>query len=107
AKGAVRISVPTAFLRSWINGHYLDLITELWRKEDPRVLKVEIVIRSAARHIGNNAVASSATSRKVTQHTQTAIGSGTLTGARVERSISARPNGSHAEYKPTLFGSPL
>ena len=27
SKGIVRISVPTAFLRSWINGHYLDLIS--------------------------------------------------------------------------------
>ncbi|MBN9065237.1 MAG: chromosomal replication initiator protein DnaA, partial [Rhizobiales bacterium] len=31
SKGLVRLSVPTAFLRSWINGHYLDLITELWK----------------------------------------------------------------------------
>ena len=35
SKGVVRISVPTAFLKSWINGHYLDLITELWRQEEP------------------------------------------------------------------------
>ncbi|TIV87640.1 MAG: chromosomal replication initiator protein DnaA, partial [Mesorhizobium sp.] len=25
SRGIVRISVPTAFLRSWINGHYLEL----------------------------------------------------------------------------------
>ncbi len=31
SKGIVRISVPTAFLRSWINGHYLDLIADLWK----------------------------------------------------------------------------
>ena len=31
SKGVVRISVPTAFLRSWINSHYLDLIAELWK----------------------------------------------------------------------------
>lgn len=47
SKGVVRISVPTAFLRTWINGHYLDLITELWKKEEPTVLKVEIVVRTA------------------------------------------------------------
>jgi chromosomal replication initiator protein len=33
SKGLVRISVPTAFLKSWINGHYLDLIAELLRQE--------------------------------------------------------------------------
>jgi len=32
SKGFVRISVPTAFLKSWINGHYLDLITASQRR---------------------------------------------------------------------------
>ena len=50
ARGSVRLSVPTAFLRQWINSHYLDLITELWKQDDPSVLKVEIVVRSAVRN---------------------------------------------------------
>src|SRR5690606_4347464 len=50
SKGVVRISVPTAFLRAWINGHYLDLITTLWKAEDPSTLKVEIVVRTATRN---------------------------------------------------------
>ena len=49
SKGVVRISVPTAFLKSWINGHYLDLIAELWRQEEPALIKIEIVVRSATR----------------------------------------------------------
>ena len=49
SKGVTRLSVPTAFLRSWINGHYLDLISELWKQEEPDVLKVEIIVRSATR----------------------------------------------------------
>ena len=49
SKGLVRISVPTAFLRSWINSHYLDLIAELWKQEEPEVLKVEIIVRTATR----------------------------------------------------------
>jgi chromosomal replication initiator protein len=48
-KSIVRLSVPTAFLRSWINSHYLDLIAELWRAEEPGLLRVEIVARSAIR----------------------------------------------------------
>ncbi len=47
--GVVRLSVPTAFLRSWINNHYLDLVTELWKVEDPALLKLEIVVRSVTR----------------------------------------------------------
>ncbi|MBE0695219.1 MAG: chromosomal replication initiator protein DnaA, partial [Aquamicrobium sp.] len=42
-RGLVRLSVPTAFLRQWINSHYLDLIADLWKESDPSVLKVEIV----------------------------------------------------------------
>ncbi|MBA8899254.1 chromosomal replication initiator protein [Phyllobacterium sp. P30BS-XVII] len=49
SKSIVRLSVPTAFLRSWINNHYSDMINALWREEDEQVLKVEIVFRSASR----------------------------------------------------------
>src|SRR5690606_1146206 len=49
SKGIVRISVPTAFLRSWINGHYLDVICELWKQEDPETLKIDITVRTAPR----------------------------------------------------------
>ena len=49
SKSVVRLSVPTAFLRSWINNHYSEMITTLWREEDEQVLKVEIVFRSASR----------------------------------------------------------
>lgn len=42
-------SVPTAFLKSWLVSHYLDLLLELWQAEDPSILKVEIVVRSAVR----------------------------------------------------------
>ncbi|MBX3567409.1 MAG: chromosomal replication initiator protein DnaA [Rhizobiaceae bacterium] len=48
SKDCVRISVPTAFLRSWINSHYVDLVGELWKQEVSSVLKVEFIVRSAA-----------------------------------------------------------
>ncbi len=49
SKSVVRLSVPTTFLKSWINNRYLDLITGLFQQEDPEILKVEIVVRSALR----------------------------------------------------------
>ncbi|MBO6540992.1 MAG: chromosomal replication initiator protein DnaA [Rhizobiaceae bacterium] len=49
SKGVVRLSVPTAFLRSWINGHYLDLVTEFWKQGDASLLKLDIVVRSSVR----------------------------------------------------------
>ena len=47
SKSVVRLSVPTTFLKSWINNRYLDLLTSLIQAEDPDVLKVEILVRSA------------------------------------------------------------
>lgn len=49
SKSVVRLSVPTAFLKSWINNKYLDQITALFGEEDADILKVEIVVRSATR----------------------------------------------------------
>lgn len=49
SRSQVRLTVPTAFLRAWINNHYLSQITSLWQQDDPNVLKLEIVVRSAAR----------------------------------------------------------
>jgi chromosomal replication initiator protein len=48
-RSVVQLSVPTIFLRQWINAHYIDLISELWTKDEPSVLKVEIVVRSTTR----------------------------------------------------------
>lgn len=104
SKGIVRISVPTAFLRAWINGHYLDLITELWRAEDPSVLKVEFVVRTATRGSGHRPEAKRAATRKIAHPEQgpaTAqpLGGKRLAGVSVGR---AEPAG-----RPNIFGSPL
>ncbi|WP_235818039.1 chromosomal replication initiator protein DnaA [Brucella thiophenivorans] len=49
SKSVARLSVPTAFLRSWINNHYSELLTELWQEENPQILKVEVVVRGMSR----------------------------------------------------------
>ncbi|MEO3997554.1 chromosomal replication initiator protein DnaA [Mesorhizobium sp. CAU 1732] len=49
SRGLVRLSVPTAFLRQWINNHYVNMIAELWKQDDPAMLKLEIVVRSTTR----------------------------------------------------------
>ncbi|MBB3287398.1 chromosomal replication initiator protein [Rhizobium sp. BK347] len=49
SKSVVRLTVPTTFLKSWINNRYLDLITSLFQAEDAEILKVEILVRTAAR----------------------------------------------------------
>ncbi len=50
ADGAViYLSVPTKFLRQWIQGHYADRLLELWAAERGDVRRVEVTVRSAAR----------------------------------------------------------
>ncbi|WP_099866119.1 chromosomal replication initiator protein DnaA [Pararhizobium haloflavum] len=49
SKSVVRLSVPTTFLKSWIQNRYLDLITQLYKEENADILRVEIVVRSATR----------------------------------------------------------
>jgi chromosomal replication initiator protein len=52
SKSVARFTVPTTFLKSWINNRYLDLMTALLQEDEPGILKVEILVRSAARATG-------------------------------------------------------
>ncbi|MBL8578024.1 MAG: chromosomal replication initiator protein DnaA [Mesorhizobium sp.] len=109
SKGVVRLSVPTAFLKSWINGHYLDLITELWRQDEPGLLRVEIVVRSATRQTRPSIDSEVEQPRKPVRSVQTALGSGTIPNARSESSSLPR-TGSVApapEFRQGVLGSPL
>ena len=47
--GVALHSVPTAFLKTWINSHYRDILCALWQKEDKSILRADIVVRSAVR----------------------------------------------------------
>ena len=49
SKSVVRLSVPTTFLKSWINNRYLDMMTALLQEEDANILKVEVLVRSATK----------------------------------------------------------
>ncbi|MFM9857310.1 chromosomal replication initiator protein DnaA [Pseudoxanthobacter sp. M-2] len=46
---ALRLSVPTRFLKQWIHGNYGDRLTELWRVESGSVRRVDIAVRTAGR----------------------------------------------------------
>ncbi len=107
SKGLVRISVPTAFLRSWINGHYIDLIAELWRQYDPDLLKVEIIVRTAARTVRPVEAEVDVASAKNARQRQTALSTGTLASgaAKAERAQPARS--SDVDFKGNVLGSPL
>jgi chromosomal replication initiator protein len=107
SKGIVRMSVPTAFLRSWINGHYLDHIAELWKQEDPDILRVEIIVRTATRHM-RSATEVAPAGKPITRQAHTALASGTLgVGKILDRPSSPRAANSGEEARQSVLGSPL
>ncbi len=107
SRSVVQLSVPTVFLRQWINAHYIDLINELWKKDEPSVLKVEVVVRSTTRRVApvvDDAVAapSKPAQQRMPNPAQTPI--------RMERAAAERrafePQQASAGRQPVL-GSPL
>ncbi len=43
----VRLSVPTRFLKSWVQSHYVDRLLTCWQDELSTVARVELTVRSA------------------------------------------------------------
>ena len=46
-EGAVRLSVPTRFLKSWIQSHYAERVLACWQAQEGKVTRVELIVRSA------------------------------------------------------------
>src|SRR5215469_15003788 len=46
-KGVVRLSVPTRFLRNWIQSHYSEKVLTRWQAEEADVTRLELSVRSA------------------------------------------------------------
>ena len=44
--GTLSLSVPTKFLKSWIQSHYQDRVLALWKNETDKVMKVDIRVRT-------------------------------------------------------------
>lgn len=102
--GVVRLSVPTAFLRSWINGHYIDLLGELWRQEYPDVLKVEIVVRTTTRQ---GRPAADNDQQLATRKAAKPAATTAIAAARGERAVQHKSNAQETEQRQSVLGSPL
>ena len=46
-RGVVRLSVPTRFLRNWIQSHYSEKVLTRWQAEEAEVTRLELSVRSA------------------------------------------------------------
>lgn len=42
----VLIALPTRFLRDWVRAHFADRLRALWQIENPRVQRIELVVRA-------------------------------------------------------------
>jgi chromosomal replication initiator protein len=43
----VKLSVPTRFLKSWIQSHYAEKVLACWQAEQPTLLRIELTVRSS------------------------------------------------------------
>jgi len=48
---SARLSVPTRFLKSWIEAHYADRVLSVYRSEHPSLTNLSIVVRGASREM--------------------------------------------------------
>lgn len=47
--GTIRLSVPTRFLKQWIQSHYNERLMGLWQRECENVHRIELTVRGAMR----------------------------------------------------------
>src|ERR1700690_4564835 len=46
---SVHLSVPTPFLKSWIQAHYAERVLSCWQAEMPEVHRIDLTVRTAMR----------------------------------------------------------
>ncbi|WP_455478809.1 chromosomal replication initiator protein DnaA [Bartonella sp. B10] len=93
-RNLVKLSVPTAFLRSWINNHYGSLLTSLWKQENSSILRVEVIVRSMNRVSKSAICGSSADSVVVEELTPSSF-------------VKSYAENSVKDAQTGVFGSPL
>src|SRR6266567_4143458 len=47
---SVHLSVPTRFLKSWIQAHYAERVLSCWQAEMPEVHRIDLTVRTAMRN---------------------------------------------------------
>ena len=96
-EGTVRLSVPTRFLKSWIQSHYAERVLACWQAEEAKVGRIELIVRSA--------VLKSAVMPKKPEHTVNGGDNGSRfpNGTGTGRPMSVGDPGVHE----ALGGSPL
>lgn len=81
--GAVRLAVPSRFMRDWVTSNYRNRIIELWADEDAVIEGVEIVVQPPSRPEPKAATSTASTNapKPRSQTVQAVQAKGPLTGA--------------------------
>lgn len=103
--GAVKLALPTRFMRDWVNTHYAERIRTLWGAENPTVRNVEIVVE-AARAIPAAPAAAAKPQAKAAAASQPAE-TNRAEPSRAEPSRAAPPCAPAATPDADELGSPL
>src|SRR4051812_25736912 len=48
---SVKLSVPTRFLKSWIQAHYAERVLTCWQAEMPQVHRIDLTVRTPMRAV--------------------------------------------------------
>ncbi|AXS38982.1 chromosomal replication initiator protein DnaA [Breoghania sp. L-A4] len=105
--GTVQLSVPTRFLKTWIQSHYRDRIIGLWQNECDSVNRIELTVRGAVRArpsvVAQNAqTAAKASQKGVFETRPVSLGDATPRGLSQPQTRSE-----HEPRRDVLEGSPL
>jgi chromosomal replication initiator protein len=106
AGGVAMHTVPTAFLRNWINAHYRDLLTELWQGENKSILRADIAVRSAVRKPAAGDPAGERKPESAPREAPAAFAPVSAQPAKPAK-LPMPPARAAGEPRPGFFGSPL
>jgi len=98
---AVRMSVPTRFLKSWIQSHYADRLLSCWQHEQPDIGRIELTVRSAVLKALPSKAKPVEPIDVVREHHN-----GKINGAEV-RHVASAATASLSAHQDALGGSPL
>ncbi|MBA4613424.1 chromosomal replication initiator protein DnaA [Stappia taiwanensis] len=108
ADGTVRLSVPTRFLKQWIQSHYHERLVGLWKHECEDVHRIELTVRGAVRARPANAAAAA---RSLSPAARPVAGSASMTvvdgGRSQPRPVSAARPSPAQETRDGLEGASL
>lgn len=110
--GTVRLSVPTRFLKQWIQSHYNDRLMGLWQHECENVHRIELTVRGAIRprQAAGSAPSALATPRRVAPQASERRIEGfqdTSTVAAAQAATAALGRGETTGSKDVLQGAAL